>query len=246
MKESTGSRLKHIMRVRGLKQVDILDRTKIFEKQYGVKIGKTDLSQYVNDKVEPRQDKLYVLALALNVSEAWLMGYDVPQERADNKNGESASDLLKIYDQLEKPRKRKVFNFADHQLEEQNKVISMEEYNTIKLQSLLSAGTGIIDLDPDYAEELQYKGYVPEHDLAFRVSGNSMEPMFKDSEIIFVEKTTDIRTGQIVAVQINEEAFIKKAYIENDQLRLVSLNKEYKDVIADNHDDIRIVGRVIL
>jgi hypothetical protein len=46
------------------------------------------LSQYVSGKAVPRQDKLTVLGLGLGVSEAWLMGYDVPMERRD----ELASD----------------------------------------------------------------------------------------------------------------------------------------------------------
>ena len=47
-------------------------------------MNKSDISQYVSGKVEPNQDKLYVLAKALNVSEAWLMGYDVPMERSSD------------------------------------------------------------------------------------------------------------------------------------------------------------------
>lgn len=42
---------------------------------------KNDLSQYVSGKVEPRQDKLTILGLALNVNEVWLMGYNVPPDR---------------------------------------------------------------------------------------------------------------------------------------------------------------------
>lgn len=44
-------------------------------------MNKSDLSQYCSGKTEPNQDKLYVLGAALNVNEAWLMGFDVPMER---------------------------------------------------------------------------------------------------------------------------------------------------------------------
>lgn len=44
-------------------------------------MNKSDLSQYVSGKVEPNQDKLFVLGNALKVNEAWLMGYDVPMSR---------------------------------------------------------------------------------------------------------------------------------------------------------------------
>jgi transcriptional regulator with XRE-family HTH domain len=45
------------------------------------KIPKSAVSQYVSGAFEPKQDRIYLMAKALNVSEAWLMGYDVPMER---------------------------------------------------------------------------------------------------------------------------------------------------------------------
>ena len=44
-------------------------------------MGSNDLSQYVTGKIEPGQFKLIVLGQALGVSEAWLMGFDVPRDR---------------------------------------------------------------------------------------------------------------------------------------------------------------------
>ena len=84
--EDTASRLKQIMSERNLRQVDILDLANPYCQQLGVKLSKTDLSQYVNGKVKPGQEKLTILGLALNVSETWLMGYDVPEERTGNAN----------------------------------------------------------------------------------------------------------------------------------------------------------------
>lgn len=80
---NTAARLRSLMNERGIRQVDILTASKPFCEKYGVKLAKNDLSQYVNGKVEPGQEKLTILGLALNVSEAWLMGYDVSQSRDD-------------------------------------------------------------------------------------------------------------------------------------------------------------------
>lgn len=82
---STADRLNEIMRERNIKQIDILRAAQPFCEKYAVKLAKNDLSQYVNGKVEPGQEKLTILGLALNVSEAWLMGYDVPRDREDKK-----------------------------------------------------------------------------------------------------------------------------------------------------------------
>lgn len=160
----------------------------------------------------------------------------------------NSNDIYGLYNQLEKTRQKKVYNYAESQLEEQkqSKIVEIDDYRDIKIQSSLSAGSGIIDLDPEYAEDFRYKGDVPEHDLAFKVSGNSMEPFFQDEEIIFVKRIDEPRDGIFAAVMINDEAYIKKLYIEEDHLRLVSLNKEYKDIVTDKNDDVKIVGKVII
>jgi len=69
------------MNARDIRQVDILESAKPYCAKYGVKLGKSALHHYVSGKVEPSQHKLTILGLALDVSEAWLMGYDVPIER---------------------------------------------------------------------------------------------------------------------------------------------------------------------
>ena len=73
-KENTAIRLKTIMNMRGLRQVDILNLTVPYCQKYSVKMNKSDISQYCSGKTEPNQEKLFILGNALNVSEAWLMG----------------------------------------------------------------------------------------------------------------------------------------------------------------------------
>lgn len=84
-KENTAIRLKTIMNMRGLRQVDILNLTVPYCQKYNVKMNKSDISQYCSGKTEPNQEKLFILGNALNVSEAWLMGFDVPMERTPLK-----------------------------------------------------------------------------------------------------------------------------------------------------------------
>lgn len=79
--ETTADRLLRAMVDKGLRQADVLKLAEPYCKQANISLQKSALSQYVSGQVEPGQDKLYVLALALNVNEAWLMGYNVPMER---------------------------------------------------------------------------------------------------------------------------------------------------------------------
>ena len=91
MKSSgTADRLRDLMSTRGLKQVDIVNLCRPYCEQYGVKMNKSDISQYLAGKAEPSQDKLIVLGMALGVQESWLMGFDVPAERGIETKKEPA------------------------------------------------------------------------------------------------------------------------------------------------------------
>ena len=84
MRTTTSERLKYLMETRNLRQADILEMIAPYCKKYDVNIPRNALSQYVTGKVLPKQDKLTILGMALNVSEVWLMGYDVPMEREES------------------------------------------------------------------------------------------------------------------------------------------------------------------
>ena len=71
---TTAERLRTLMAERGLKQADIL---RLAEEVSGPeRLTKADLSQYVSGKVRPGPGKLRLLAKALGVGEAWLLGYE--------------------------------------------------------------------------------------------------------------------------------------------------------------------------
>ena len=77
---TTAERLRQLMAERGLRQTDIL---RLAEAVSGPgKLTKTDLSQYVSGKVRPGPGKLRLLAKALDVGEAWLLGYEASPEEA--------------------------------------------------------------------------------------------------------------------------------------------------------------------
>ena len=87
-KETTAMRLKQIMEERNLRQIDILNMVKPFCEKYHVKMNRSDISQYCSGKVEPHQEKLFILGNAIGVSEAWLMGFNVPRERKSSEDAE--------------------------------------------------------------------------------------------------------------------------------------------------------------
>ena len=72
--DTFANRLNTAMRIRGIKATELSEKTGI---------SKSSLSEYINGKYEAKQDGVYLLAKALDVNEAWLMGLDVPMERTD-------------------------------------------------------------------------------------------------------------------------------------------------------------------
>lgn len=73
-------RITEALNLRNMKQSDLCDRTKI---------PKSAISQYISGAFEPKQDRLMLIAQALNVDPVWLMGFDVPMERTEIKENSS-------------------------------------------------------------------------------------------------------------------------------------------------------------
>lgn len=202
-----------------------------------VDMAKSALSRYFSKTREFPLNRIDDFAKALGVTSEYLLGFE-----------NEVSSIETIYNKLNESAKKEVYSFAEKKLKEQiNNIVEIDSYRDIEIQSKLSAGTGILDLEPNYVETITYHGHVPDgYDMAFEVCGNSMEPLFENGEIVFIKRTTDFYNGQIIVVTINNEAYIKKAYKEDEFLRLVSLNKEYKDITTGNGDDIKVVGIVLL
>lgn len=70
--DSFSNRLNEAIRIRNIKPIELSEKTGI---------DKSKISSYMNGRYKAKQKGVYLLAKALNVSEAWLMGLDVPMER---------------------------------------------------------------------------------------------------------------------------------------------------------------------
>lgn len=64
-------------------------------------IPKSAVSQYLSGNFKPKQDRIFLIANALDVSEAWLLGIDVPK---DKNNFQSFLGVLPIPKTSKKPR----------------------------------------------------------------------------------------------------------------------------------------------
>ena len=84
-------------------------------------------------------------------------------------------------------------------------------------------------------------------DFGIVISGDSMEPKIHNGGTVFVKAQLSIEPGKIGIFVLNGQAYCKKLMVdrENQQVRLVSLNPKYDDIIVGEFDELRTVGRVL-
>ena len=108
-------RIKQGLEIREITQTQLAARANI---------DKGQLSSYISGKYKPRQNNIDALAAALNVNEAWLMGFDVPMERASNNveidqsvsKSVECKEILEICEQLSTHNQRKVLTYSKNLL----------------------------------------------------------------------------------------------------------------------------------
>ena len=206
-------------------------------------LPKSSISRYFNKSRQFPINKINIFADTLGVSSEYLLGIKI-----------SNNDLLDIYNKLDSKRQTKVYDFASRQLDEQNnKITNINDYieeetnwYEVKFYGSISAGTGLY-LDDEQVETINFGAdMVPSGtDFCLKVNGDSMEPMFNNGDYVFIKRETDFRNGTIGAVIVNGEAYLKKIYIRDNSIRLVSLNKKYKDITVSEDDTLKYVGTVV-
>ena len=270
-KFTTGQRLKEIMKSQNLRQVDILNKTLPYQKSLNIKMSKSHLSNYVNDRSSPDNDKLRLLSNALNVSEPWLMGYDVDDnDKVVTKPERSETSLLQAYRKLTQPRKKKVHTFVHNQLSEQNNifkstnkkekpaqkdieqasknVLVFEKKNgTTIYPNIIGAAAGVgtshyADLDLDEIMIPTSEAFEHTFVIPMYVRGDSMEPKYYDGDIIWVD-TNDksINTYQIGVFDTIDGRAVKLMGVD----KLISINPAYPDIELNEYIEFSTYGKVV-
>lgn len=126
-------RMKQAMQMRCMKQVELAEKTGI---------DKAQISSYLSGKYKPKQKNLSLIAVALDVSDYWLMGLDVPYERCgagENEEQErqvwayakqiyemrEPEKVLRLYEQLTEENRAKVRVYMERLLGVQRMEISI-------------------------------------------------------------------------------------------------------------------------
>lgn len=207
-------RIREGLTIRGMKQADLV---------YKTGIGKSSISTYISGNYEPKQRNIYKIANALNVSEAWLMGYDVPMER-DSPIATPYPAPTVTDDVVTFPVIGDVAAGYDQ--------IAIEDWSgdTITIPRECLHGRP----KSDY--------------FVLTVSGDSMYPLYIDGDKVLVLKADTMdHSGQVGVIMYNgDNATLKRIeYADGeDWLRMVPINPYYqpKTVSGADLEQCRVIG----
>ncbi|CAG5948803.1 phage transcriptional repressor [Streptococcus pneumoniae] len=125
-------------------------------------------------------------------------------------------------------------NEEETKINEVSEVISLYQVEVVSETAAASGfnyGFGYDDTD---RETIEVDERPPRHDIATKVSGDSMQPDYQDGDILYlVDKGLTTYNGDLAVIAYGDRSYFKKIYTENGRLRLVSLNDKYEDIILD-------------
>ena len=212
-KNELKNRLREALNVRNLKPIELSEKTNI---------PKSAISQYLSGYAKPKQDRVFLISQALNVNEAWLMGYDVPMEK--NSFNNKSLDFSKF-----------------------NNISSVK---TQKLPLLGEIACGEPIFASEDRESYIQVGTNIKADFCLRAKGDSMVgARIMDGDIVFIKSQSMVENGEIAAVVINNEATLKRVayYKDKNTLILKAENPKYEDFvfIGEELNNIVILGKAV-
>lgn len=214
MKISTfAQRLRAGLDTRQMTQAELSSRSKI---------SKSSISHYLKGDWEGKQDAVYSIAQVLNVSEAWLMGYDVPMD-AEHATPSQPAQKATIPPGFE----------------------PMPEMDMVPLVGRIACGT------PITAEQnVERMVCVPSKwrsTFTLTCKGDSMEPRIHDGDLVAIRKQPEVEQGEIAAVRIGEEATLKHVYLHENFIELRPENPAFNSIILSREDmnDVVIEGKAV-
>ena len=156
-------------------------------------------------------------------------------------------EIVRLYNALSDEGKGQALRYVRKLVQREqckNVVPIAEKLYEYHVYEKMSAGIGSsVYNDQDY--DTVYFDEELAHDFASWVSGDSMEPKYQNGSVVLIRETGFDYDGAVYAVVWSSQTFIKKVYREENGLRLVSINKDYKDIRIPYDENPRIVGKIV-
>jgi len=215
-------RLREALDVRNLTQQELADMANI---------PKSSISQYLSGYAKPKNDRIFSMASALGVNEAWLLGYDVPMSKSLYGSTEEATILREVS--------------VAYQAPSQSSAVRIKVYGTVPAGVPVEAIEDVVDWEEIPKEWT--KGN--QEYFGLRVKGDSMYPKYQEGDTIIIRKQPVCENGDDCIVYVNgHDATLKKVLKKQDCIVLQPLNPEYEPTVYDYNDEFNpvvIVGVVV-
>lgn len=208
--DNFSNRLNTAIRIRNIKPIELSEKTGIV---------KSKISSYMSGRYKAKQDGVYLLAQALNVNEAWLMGLDVPMER--NLKIES-----NVFPTSDIPKKVPVIGKISAGLP----ILAVEN-----IEGYEFAPSSHIKEGYEY--------------FYLRVQGDSMNLKFNEGDIVLVQKQDTLENDEVGVILVNgDDATVKKYKSENGLVILEPLSTNPENTVQiynPKNINIKIIGKVV-
>ncbi|MCD8212353.1 MAG: helix-turn-helix domain-containing protein [Oscillospiraceae bacterium] len=251
-----GKKLSEARKLRGMSQKDVAASMK----NYGNPLTAAAVSRWEKGDTQPSALQFLALCDILQIGDAqsFFTGrVPEPPEYSPDLDAKGQNLLRSVKDAL----------IASGQYRPKGKpsgkgVAEEAETRIVRINSnLASAGLGNM-LDDDQYEELEVAvSQIPERtDFGIRIAGDSMEPYYKDGQIVWIEQCRELRPGEVGIFILDGEGYIKQyresrpdedereRYIYDGvvhpKISLVSFNAKYAPIQITS-PDFEIVGRVL-
>ena len=206
---------------------------------------KNTVSNWENGASLPTADVLGRLCTVLGISADELLGLPVRNDRVVDS---SEKQLIRSYRKLDRFGKRHVENLIAVELERNAGEDDARRRGIIRIkvfEQSASAGFGNYLSEGNDASAYELLDvYDSEEtrrcDFAVRVNGDSMEPEYSSGDLLLIDTRNVPLPGQIGVFILNGESYVKQFGKD----RLISLNKNYRDILFGEEDSLKCVGAV--
>ena len=218
---------------------------------------------YQPEKLKARRKELKMtqkdiadqLGISYQAYSAWERGVKEPSKEKVNRLEQilrvpkgyfTEIEIARLYNVLSNKGQNQVLEYTRRLVQEESRKIVTVSENLYEyhVYEKMSAGIGASVYDNRNYDTVYFNEELA-HDFASWVSGDSMEPKYHNDSVALIRETGFDYDGAVYAVVWNSQTFIKKVYREEEGQRLVSINKDYKDIYIPYDENPRIVGKIV-
>ena len=229
-----GKTLAELRKAKKLMQKDVAAKLS----GYGFKVTNRTIYNWEKGVAQPNIPQFFALCDILGVDDVLFQFAGVHRGAYAGLNQEGRRKAREYIDLL--------FHNDKYRDEPEEPAESADSPRLLRLYDIpVSAGAGNF-LDDSGYEMIKAPAYVPvSADFALKVSGDSMEPMLQDGQIIWVKEQEALNSGEIGVFTYEGDVYCKELVIDSGKSYLRSLNPLFEDIEIFEDFGFRTIGKVV-